>query len=35
MVEEELTRRRALLGILGPHMFDPDAIDAFKQEGRP
>ena len=33
--EEELTRRRALRGSLGPQMFDPDAIDAFKREGRP
>lgn len=33
--EEELTRLRALRGSLGPHVFDPDAIDVFKREGRP
>jgi plasmid stability protein len=33
--EEELTRRRALRDSLGPQMFDPDVIDAFKREGRP
>jgi plasmid stability protein len=33
--EEELTRLRALRSSLGPHVFDPDAIDAFKREGRP
>jgi plasmid stability protein len=33
--EEKLTRRRALRDSLGPHVFDPDAIDAFKREGRP
>ena len=33
--EEELKRRRALRGRLGPHMFDPDAISVFKREGRP
>lgn len=35
MAEEELIRRRALRGRLGPHMFDPDAISVFKREGRP
>jgi plasmid stability protein len=30
--EEELTRRRALRGRLGPHVFDPDVIDVFKRE---
>ena len=33
--EEKLTRRRALQDNLSPHVFDPDAIDAFKREGRP
>jgi len=33
--EEELTRLRALRSSLGPHVFDPDSIDAFKREGRP
>jgi plasmid stability protein len=34
-VEEQLTRIRALRETLGPHIFDPDEIDAFKREGRP
>lgn len=33
--EEELTRIRLLRGSLGPHVFDPDAINALKREGRP
>lgn len=33
--DEELTRRSSLRGRLGPHVFDPDAIDVFKREGRP
>ncbi|CAK6696258.1 hypothetical protein OGCDGJMD_02004 [Cyanobium usitatum str. Tous] len=33
--EEELAQIRLLRGSLGPHVFDPDAIDAFKREGRP
>ena len=33
--EEELTQIRLLRGSLGPHVFDPDSIDAFKREGRP
>lgn len=32
--EEELTRIRLLRGSLGSHVFDPDAIDGFKREGR-
>jgi len=34
-VEEELAEIRALRESLGPHRFDPEAIDAFKREGRP
>jgi antitoxin FitA len=34
-VHEELATLKALRGSLGPHEFDPDAIDAFKREGRP
>jgi plasmid stability protein len=34
-VEEQLERIRALRESLGPHIFDPDEIDAFKREGRP
>jgi plasmid stability protein len=34
-VEEELARIRELRESLGPHVFDPDEIDAFKREGRP
>ena len=34
-VVEELARIRALRESLGPHIFDPDEIDAFKREGRP
>lgn len=33
-VEEELARIRALRDGLGPHIFEPDEIDAFKREGR-
>jgi plasmid stability protein len=33
-VEERLARIRALRDSLGPHLFDPDEIDAFKREGR-
>ena len=33
-VEEELAGIRALRESLGPHIFDPDTIDAFKREGR-
>lgn len=33
-VEEQLDRIRALRESLGPHIFDPDEIDAFKREGR-
>ena len=33
--EEELTRLRALRASLVPHVFDPEAIDAFKRERRP
>ena len=34
-VEEELARIKELRESLGPHVFDPDEIDAFKREGRP
>ena len=34
-VEEELAEIRALRDSLGPHVFDPNAIDAAKREGRP
>ena len=34
-VEEELAEIRALRESLGPHSFDPDAIDRAKREGRP
>ncbi|KEF42166.1 MAG: hypothetical protein ER33_07335 [Cyanobium sp. CACIAM 14] len=34
-VEEELAGIRALRASLGPHIFDPDEIDAFMREGRP
>jgi plasmid stability protein len=34
-VEEQLNRIRALRESLGPHIFDPDEIDALKREGRP
>ena len=34
-VEEALAAIRALRESLGPHVFDPDEIDAFKREGRP
>ena len=34
-VVEELAAIRALRESLGPHLFDPDEIDAFKREGRP
>ncbi|MBM5818000.1 MAG: plasmid stability protein [Cyanobacteria bacterium K_Offshore_surface_m2_239] len=34
-VEEELAGIRALRESIGPHIFDPDEIDAFKREGRP
>lgn len=34
-VEERLARIRALRDSLGPHIFDPDEIDAYKREGRP
>lgn len=34
-VEERLVKIRALRDTLGPHIFDPDEIDAFKREGRP
>lgn len=33
--DDELARIRALRSSLGPQTFDPDAIDAFKREGRP
>ena len=32
--DEERERITALRNSLGPHCFDPDAIDAFKREGR-
>jgi antitoxin FitA len=34
-VEDELAEIRALRESLGPHIFDPEEIDAFKREGRP
>lgn len=34
-IEEQLAAIRALRESLGPHVFDPDDIDAFKREGRP
>jgi len=34
-VDEELAEIRALRENLGPHIFDPQQIDAFKREGRP
>ena len=34
-VEVQLAQIRALRESLGPYRFDPDAIDAFKWEGRP
>lgn len=34
-VEDELAEIRALRESLGPRIFDPDDIDAFKREGRP
>jgi len=34
-VDEELAEIRALRQSLGPHIFDPQQIDAFKREGRP
>ena len=34
-VDEELAEIRALRESLGPHIFDPEEIDAFKREGRP
>ncbi|MCS5693606.1 plasmid stability protein [Cyanobium sp. FGCU-6] len=34
-VGEELAEIRALRESLGPHVLDPDAIDAAKREGRP
>jgi plasmid stability protein len=34
-VEEELAEIRALGESLGPHIVDPDEIDAAKREGRP
>jgi hypothetical protein len=34
-VGEQLAAIRPLRESLGPHVFDPDDIDAFKREGRP
>lgn len=34
-VEDELTEIRALRESIGPRLFDPQEIDAFKREGRP
>ena len=34
-VEDELTQIRALRESIGPRLFDPQEIDAFKREGRP
>ena len=33
--QEALERLKAQRGRKGSHEFDPDAIDAFKREGRP